>query len=413
MDPMRRRSLGEIFKIVSATFATVQSATITILLIIDRLRKRKRRDGGFPSLSPTEIQADDNKVTVYMKGKDLYADMLASIEAAQDSILMETYIWKADRVGVQFKNALIAAADRGVSVYVVYDVFGNLVVPPKFFDFPPNVHVLPHKPWAGMRGHLSIRVPGLNHRKLLVVDSSVAYLGGYNIGAMYASRWRDTHVRIAGDAVVELENVFIDYWNSARGRNLPHLPDPDYRVWGASFSIVRNVPAVAVYPIRYMYMEAFDRASDRIWLTHAYLIPDDDMTRALVEAVERGVDVRIIVPAESNHIVADWLSRGFYRFLLTRGVRLFLYQGAMVHAKTATVDGLWSTIGTANLDRLSLLGNFELNVEFLNEAVAEEMEQIFEFDSENCVELTQEEWDARSWAAKLSEAILSPLRPLL
>ena len=131
MGAMRRRSLSEIFKIVSATFATVQSATIATLLIIDRLRKRKRRNSGFPSQPPTEIEADDNLVTVYMKGKDLYGDMLASIEAAQDTILLETYIWKADRVGVQFKNALIAAAERGVSVYIVYDVFGNLVVPPK------------------------------------------------------------------------------------------------------------------------------------------------------------------------------------------------------------------------------------------------------------------------------------------
>ena len=305
---MRRRRIGEAIKVASAAFAAAQTATIASLLVIDQLRKRKRRDSGFPSLPPTEIEADGNLVTVYMKGRDLYEDMLASIEAAQDTILFETYIWKADRMGVRFKDALIAAADRGVSVYVVYDVFGNLVVPPKFFDFPPNIHVLRHKPWAGMRGHLTIRVPGLNHRKLLVVDSTVAYLGGYNIGAMYANRWRDTHVRIRGEAVVELANVFIDYWNTARSHGLPRLPDPDFRVWDAGFTIVRNVPSVAV-PHQVHVPEALDRATDRIWLTHAYLIPDDDLTLALVDAVERGVDA-IIVPAESNHIAADWLSRG-------------------------------------------------------------------------------------------------------
>jgi len=173
------------------------------------------------------------------------------------------------------------------------------------------------------------------------------------------------------------------------------------------------VPSVGVYPIRYSYLEAIDRASERIWLTHAYLIPDDDLTLALLEAADRGVDVRVIVPAESNHIVADWLSRGFYRLLLSHGVRLFLYQGAMVHAKTATIDGVWSTIGTANLDRMSLMGNYEINIEITDTDVAAEMQEIFTMDAGNCVELTLEQWQHRSLAAKVSETVLAPLRPLL
>lgn len=410
---MAKRRIKEVLKIAGTTFAIAQAVTIAGLLVVDSIRKKQRRDVGFPSTPPSEIQAGDQRVTVYTKGQDLYEDMLASIAAAEHSILLETYIWKPDRVGAQFKDALIAAADRGVSVYVVYDVFGNLVVPPQFFDFPKNVHVLRHMPWTGIRRHIPVRGPGLNHRKLMVVDSSVAYVGGYNIGSWYATRWRDTHVRINGEAVVELENAFVDYWNQTRGARLPRIPDPDHRVWAGNFTVVRNVPRLAVYPIRYMYLEALDRAREKIWLTHAYLIPDDDLTFALIDAVERGVDVRIIVPSESNHIVADWLSRGFYHLLLSRGVRLFLYQDAMVHAKTATVDGLWSTIGTANLDRLSLMGNFELNVEFLDAEVAAEMERIFDLDGTNCVELTLQEWGSRSWVAKLSEAILSPLRPLL
>ena len=143
-----------------------------------------------------------------------------------------------------------------------------------------------------------------------------------------------------------------------------------------------------VYPIRGMYLEAIDRASHHIYLTHAYLIPDTDMLSALIRAARRGVDVRIIIPAESNHIVADWLSRGFYGQLLRGGVRLLLYQGAMVHAKTATIDGQWSTIGTANIDRLSLLGNYEINMEVFNADVARQMEEIFAIDSTNTVELT-------------------------
>ena len=137
-----------------------------------------------------------------------------------------------------------------------------------------------------------------------------------------------------------------------------------------------------------MYLEAIDRASHHIYLTHAYFIPDVDMLSALIRAARRGVDVRIIVPARSNHIIADWLSRGYYGQLLRGGVRLFLYQEAMVHAKTATIDGQWSTIGTANVDRLSLFGNYEINIEVFNVDVARQMQEIFAIDSSNTVELS-------------------------
>jgi cardiolipin synthase len=127
---------------------------------------------------------------------------------------------------------------------------------------------------------------------------------------------------------------------------------------------------------------------------------------ALIRAARRGVDVRIIIPAESNHIVADWLSRGFYSHLLRNGIRLLLYQGAMVHAKTATIDGQWSTIGTANIDRLSLLGNYEINMEVFNTDVARQMEEIFAIDSSNTVELTLDDWQRRQAMVKFSETVL-------
>jgi cardiolipin synthase len=173
------------------------------------------------------------------------------------------------------------------------------------------------------------------------------------------------------------------------------------------------MPRNMVYPIRGMYLNAIDRASHHIYLTHAYFIPDQDVLSALIRAARRGVDVRIIIPAESNHIVADWLSRGFYSHLLRNGVRLLLYQGAMVHAKTATIDGQWSTIGTANIDRLSLLGNYEINMEVFNPGVARQMEEIFDIDSSNTIELTLPDWQRRHAMVKFSETVLTPLRPLL
>lgn len=400
-------------KVVGAAFVASQAVTIAGLAVVDHRRKKHRHSARFPTMPPTTTQVGDDELTVYTRGRDLFDDMLAAIGAARHTIMLETYIWKDDRVGQSFKFALIEAASRGVDVYLCYDVFANLVVRQGFFEFPPSVRVLRHQMWSGMRGPIVMRSPGLNHRKVLVVDGEVGFVGGYNLGSLYATRWRDTHLRVRGPAVAELENAFVDYWNQSRHRGLPTLSDPRRREWGGSIRVTRNVPSMAVYPIRYMYLEAIDRARERIWMTHAYLIPDDDLMLALFEAVERGVDVRIIVPAESNHIVADWLSRGFYTHLLANGVRLFLYQDAMVHAKTATIDGRWATIGTANIDRLSLVGNYELNVEVVDAGLATRMEEIFAMDSGNCRELTLEEWGARPLAAKVSETVLLPMRPLL
>src|SRR5690606_16541188 len=143
------------------------------------------------------------------------------------------------------------------------------------------------------------------------------------------------------------------------------------------------VPRLMMFPIRSMYLDAINRASERIWMTHAYFIPDQDFVDGLLIAAGRGVDIRILLPHRSNHIVADWISRGYYGQLLEAGVRIFRYQGAMVHAKTSTVDGNWTTVGTANIDRLSLTGNYEINVEIIDESMARAMEDIFRVDLTN------------------------------
>ncbi|HEY5822217.1 MAG TPA: phospholipase D-like domain-containing protein [Propionibacteriaceae bacterium] len=400
-----------IVKRVVMIIAAVQGATLLTLVGVDYRRKRHRKPAVFPRVPPRSVTAGSSEVTVYTYGEDLYKDMLDAIRQAKSRVFFESFIWKGDEVGQTFKQALIDAANRGVKVYVVFDQFANLVVPPSFFKFPANVAVRRHPMIAS--GFRFPRNSGRDHRKLLVIDDVVAFIGGYNIGNLYATDWRDTHARLTGDIVWDVQNAFIDYWNLFTGRRRAALPDFGSRTWQPEIRIHRNIPRNMVYPIRGMYLEAIDRASHHVYLTHAYLIPDQDMLSALVRAARRGVDVRIIIPAESNHIVADWLSRGFYGTLLRAGVRLFLFQGAMVHAKTATIDGQWSTIGTANIDRLSLLGNYEINMEVFNPDVAAQLEEIFAMDSSNTVELTWAEWQRRHAMVKFSETVLTPFRPLL
>ncbi len=389
----------------------VQGATLLTLVAVDYRRKRLRKPAVLPRVAPHVVTAGASEVTVYTYGEDLYRDMLDAIRQAKSRVFFETFIWKSDEVGQAFKTALIDAANRGVKVYVVYDQFANLVVKPSFYRFPVNVAVRRHPLVAS--GFRFPRNTGRDHRKLLVVDNVAAFIGGYNIGSLYATDWRDTHARLTGDIVWDVQNAFIDYWNLSAGRRHASLPDFGGHTWQPEIRIHRNTPRNMVYPIRGMYLDAIDRSSRHIYLTHAYLIPDQDMLFALVRAARRGVDVRIIIPAESNHIVADWLSRGFYGTLLRAGVRLFLFQGAMVHAKTATIDGQWSTIGTANMDRLSLLGNYEINMEVFNPDVARQMEEIFDVDSTNTVELTLTGWQRRHAMVKFSETVLTPFRPLL
>nr|WP_235998134.1 phospholipase D-like domain-containing protein [Aestuariimicrobium ganziense] len=385
-------------------------------MVNDFVRRRHRKPYRFPVTDPTPVMAGEDEVVVHTFGAVLYEDMLDAIDQARETVMFETYIWKGDEVGQRFKDALTRAAARGVAVHVIYDAFANLVVPPSFFEFDPRIMVRRHPVISSLL--IRPRTSGRDHRKLLVVDSSVAFVGGYNIGSLYADRWRDTHARITGPSVAEFENAFVDQWNThpigvlAPFQRRTPLPSPSERIWEGAIRVHRNSPRWMVYPIRNMYLEAIDRASERIWLTHGYLIPDDDLVAALYCAARRGVDVRVIVPARSNHVIADWLSRGFYADLLAKGVRLFLYQGAMVHAKTAVVDGVWSTIGTANLDRLSLLGNYEVNAEFTSADVAHRMQEVFEVDLGNCRELTVEEWRTRSHAAKLTEQLLAPWRPI-
>lgn len=408
----RRRQASTLVRHAAAGVLATQLITVAGLLVFDSQRRKDRPDREFPHEADGPVPVSGGNMRIYTFGEDLFADMLADIDAAQERVYFETYIWKGDEVGERFRKALVAAHERGVEVYIVFDQFANLVVPRSFYrSLPEGIHVKRH---PLVTGGLLFFLPshwGRNHRKLLVVDDTAAYVGGYNVGEDYANRWRDTHARFAGDMVVELENAFVDYWNHYHAE--PPLPQPELRTWSREMRVHRNLPADLVYPIRNMYLEAIDRASERVWLTTAYLIPDEAFARSLVNAVERGVDVRIIVPRFSNHIVADWLSRVSYERLLRGGVRLLRFENAMVHAKTATIDGLWSTIGTANIDRLSLAGNYEVNMEILDPQVAERMEEIFDLDSGNCSELTLEEWVDRPLINRVTEGILSPWRPLL
>ena len=397
---------------VVSFLVVVQATTIAILTIVDRRRRRRSAPATFPHSTLPEITADGNAFKIYTYGRDVYDAMLAAIDAATESVYFETFIWKDDAVGQEFKDHLARKAEQGVPVYVVFDFFGNLVVPHDFKQFPASVHTLQYRAIHRPRHLLRPRRYALDHRKLLIVDGAVAFIGGYNIGSLYATEWRDTHLRITGSDAAFLAQAFVDFWN----RNAPgtdHIGIRYPRRYNSITNVRGNDAMRLTFPIRDMYLTGIDAADHEIRLTSAYFIPDHVLLDALKSAAARGVDVQVLVPWTSNHIVADWASHAYFTECLRSGIRIFGYQHAMIHAKTCTVDGELTTIGTANIDRLSSVGNYEINAVIVNPDVAGQMERIFEADKSNAFELKLEQWSSRPWYVKISEQIIKPLRVVL
>jgi len=407
----RRFSFKRIIFQTLGFVVTLQAIVVLILQFVSVLRRQQRYQGSFPHLSLEEVYIGKNRVQIYDYGRDLYAHMLQAIDDAHESIYLETYIWKDDFIGQEFKQKLTCKANQGVNVYVIFDSFANLVVPGEFKIFPSNIHVLKYQSFKRPWHIFDPRRYALDHRKMLVVDGSTAFIGGFNLGSLYETTWRDTHLRMNGPAAAHLSQSFIDFWNQ-------HTPKKDHitRHYPRHFDPLINIRGTSAmrltFPIRDMYIEAIDKAERSIQLSNAYFVPDRVLLDALNAAAQRGVDVQILVPWVSNHVIVDWLTRGYFAVCLKAGIRIFGYRN-MLHAKTCTIDGEWSTIGTANLDRLSSVGNYEINVEVYSYKLANQMEELFKCDISNSLELTLEQWLKRPWYAILGERILSPLRALL
>jgi len=388
----------------------VQVLTAVVLLVITALGKRRKHEIRFPHAPFEEVHVGENFLQLYTYGRDLYDAMLEAIDAAQESIYLETYIWKDDAVGQEFQTHLARKAAEGVAVYVIFDRFGNLVVPRAFkSSFAPPMHVLEYsalrRPW----NLLDPRRYALDHRKLLVVDGTLSFIGGYNIGSIYATEWRDTHLGLRGPAAAELARSFVAFWNRFCPAKEKISQRYHLRV-DSRITVSQNEAMRLSFPIRDLYIAAIDEAEQFIFLTTAYFVPDRMLLEALKAAARRGVDVRVLVPWVSNHVVVDWIAHSYFTDCLQGGVRIFGYRYTMLHAKTCTVDGQWSTVGTCNLDRLSLVGNYEINVGIYSAEFARQMSALFAEDTAERFELTLEQWKSRPWYNKVSERILAPLR---
>ena len=408
LTPRRRFTLDRFYRILVA----LHVIRVTALRVMAPLGGRKTLKERFSHLQLDEVQVGNNSLQVYRDGHDLFDAMLAAVDGAQDSIYLESSIWRDDEVGRAFKRHLAQKATQGVAVYVMCAGFSNRMIPRACMSFPSGVHIPKHTPFRRPWHVLDPRRYAPDHRKLLVVDGLIGFVGGYNLGKRYASGWRDTHLRLRGPAATDLAHAFIAYWDrfSPLHEQITHRYLHQFNPW----IVVRANDALRLtFPIRDMYIEAIDRAEQTILLTNASFVPDHSLLEALKAAVARGVDVRVLVPWPSNHSISNQPIGISFTECLQAGMRLFGYRHAILRAKTCTIDGQWSTIGSAHLDFLSSVVNYELNIEIYDAAFASQMQDLFARDTADAIELSLAEWMNRPWYRKLSEHVLAPLRFLL
>jgi cardiolipin synthase len=258
----------------------------------------------------------------------------------------------------------------------------------------------PVRPWKNifMQGHR-------DHRKILVVDGSVAFIGGNNIGNDYSGakhrgrNWRDTHLKIQGPAVRDIQYIFMENWHRNKGALMDinnHISDGLGRGGTTIMILGSRARRRTQKPIIQSYLAAIGKARKSIYITNAYFIPSGKLVRALTHASRRGVDVRIMMPEKSDVRIAQYASRYLYKRYMKCGMRLYEYRPTMLHAKTAVIDGVWSTVGSSNLDRFTLVRNLEINAVITDRGFGEEMKRIFMSDMKSCDELLLSRWEKRS-----------------
>ena len=365
-----------------------------------------------------------NKVMLLQDGPATFQAMFTAVRNARDHINMETYIIEDDEVGNRFADALIERQSQGVQVNLIYDSVGSINAPREFFKrlTDSGIRVLEFNPINPLTAKKGWDVNQRDHRKLLIVDGQTAFLGGINISSVYSggsfsrrSRqrpggglpWRDTHLQVEGPVVDEFQKLFLATWEKQKGETLAprnYLP----QLGNKGKEVVRAIGSSPDEPYSLIYatlISAIGSAETSVNLTNAYFVPDPQLLAALKDAAQRGADVRIILPSKTDSWLVFQAGRSYYEELLSAGVKIYERRDALLHAKTALNDGLWSTIGSTNLDWRSFLHNDEVNAVILGQEFGAQMQAMFEKDLASSNPITLEQWNQRPIGVRLKELV--------
>lgn len=365
----------------------------------------------------------NNEVDVYYNGVDKFAQLIKDLKNAKKFIHIQYYIIRPDRLGKKIMSILEEKAAEGVEVRFLVDSMGSYKVTRRSLrNFTKNGGKFEIF-FPGIFPHVNTRINYRNHRKMVVIDGEYGYIGGFNVGDEYINEnkhigfWRDTHIRIRGEAVNDLTNRFLLDWCYASGEEIEDFskfyPKNPIRDGDIAIQIVTSGPDHNEEYIKNAYMKMINNAKKYVYLETPYFVPDSPMLEALKLSALSGVDVRLIIPGKPDHIFMKWAASAYIGDLLNAGAKVYLYQNGFIHAKTIVADGKVCTVGTANMDMRSYSLNFEVNAFIYDDRVANNLETQFFKDIEDCKVMTKEEYDKRSITLRIRESIIRLISPIL
>ncbi|MFD1707660.1 cardiolipin synthase [Siminovitchia sediminis] len=373
-------------------------------------------------VNDSAVLTQDNHVDVFTDGKEKFHSLITDISDAKDHIHLLYYIIRNDNLGRDLLSVLTEKARQGVEVRVLYDAMGSRRLPRKFFRPLIEAGGKVSAFFPAILPKLNLQVNYRNHRKLVIIDGKVGYIGGFNIGDEYLGLnqkfgyWRDTHLKISGKAVFAMQTRFILDWNQAssskisyENRLFPEVPP----IGDTDVQIVSSGPDSEWEQIKYGYIKLINSAKKYILIQTPYFIPDASVLDALKIAVLSGVEVRLMIPNKPDHPFVYWATYSNIGDLLKIGAKIYIYENGFIHAKTMVADGKIASVGTANIDVRSFRLNFEINAFLYDQILVEELVEIFKKDVSLSRELTYGEYLVRPKIIRFKESISRLLSPIL
>lgn len=367
------------------------------------------------------IFTQNNQVNIFTDGTEKFKALIHDLEQATDHIHLLYYIIRHDELGQRIARVLMKKAKAGVDVRVLYDDMGSRMLRPKFVRELRKAGVRVDSFFPPKIPKINFKINYRNHRKLVIIDGKLGYIGGFNIGDEYVGKskkfgyWRDTHLRIEGDAVRNMQTRFILDWNQA-SRNHIHYEKRFYDAvpkGDTGIQIVSSGPDSSWEQIKNGYIKMIMSAKEYIYLQTPYYIPDESLRDALQIAALSGVDVKIMIPNMPDHPFVYWATFSHIGDVLEAGAEAYIYQKGFMHAKTIVVDGKIASVGTANIDVRSFRLNFEVNAFIYDIAIAQQLVAEFEEDMRHSTQMPKSLYDKRSLGIRMKESVSRLLSPIL
>lgn len=369
------------------------------------------------------LYTNNNAIDIFTDGNRKFDELLADIEKAENHIHLIYYIVRDDELGRRLMDALVKKASEGVEVRFLYDHIGSLALPRRYFRALRAAGGKEAAFFPSRIPFLNLKINYRNHRKLAIIDGRIGYIGGFNVGNEYLGlnkhfgAWRDTHLKVQGGAVLQMQAQFIMDWNLAAATKMPlgagYFPYPHGINGIIGMQLVASGPDTEYQEIKNAYIKMIYAAKETICLQTPYFVPDESLMTALRIAALSGVKVSIMLPDKPDHFFVYWATHSYLGELLASGAKVYLYERGFLHAKTLVVDGKVASVGTANLDIRSFKLNFEMNAFIYDEDTAAELADIFGDDAESCRELTMEDYRNRPLFNRFRESISRLLSPIL